>query len=191
MLARDVPYLGLKAGAAVTAASLSGRADTEASRSTRRLPAAAHAELGEDGADMVVDRLLGDVKTLGDLSVTHVLADESQDLKLAVRQPGRVALGRWPWPPRNPSGAALAKQARCDRGRGTRLEALEDRECLPMLLRIACTECDSLPRTRSSDRAMLPPRQPDPRLAQGRTVRRRPQSPASEARSVCARRLPR
>jgi hypothetical protein len=80
MLARDVPYLGLKAGALVTVPPLPGSTDTEASRSSRRLPAAAHTEFGEDGADMVVDRLLGDVKALRDFSVTHVLADKSEDL---------------------------------------------------------------------------------------------------------------
>jgi hypothetical protein len=80
MLARDVPYLGLTAGALVTVPPLPGSTDTEASRSSCRLPAAADAEFGEDGADMVVDRLLGDVKALGDFSVTHVLADKSEDL---------------------------------------------------------------------------------------------------------------
>src|SRR5690242_1260643 len=50
------------------------------------LRAAAHAELGEDVRDVVLDRLLGQEEALADLPVGQALADELQDVPLLLGQ---------------------------------------------------------------------------------------------------------
>ena len=50
----------------------------------RRLAARAHAELGEGGGEVALDRALGEEELVGDLGVGQALGDVGEDLALAV-----------------------------------------------------------------------------------------------------------
>jgi hypothetical protein len=89
------------------------------------LAAGSYAELSQHGGDMMVNRLLRDHHSLGDLGVAQALGEARQHLKLAGREPGRVRSRPGPWSPRYSAHAALAKSAGDDRGRGPGAQPLQ------------------------------------------------------------------
>ena len=81
------------------------------------LGAVAEVELGEDPADVGLDRLLRQHQRVGDLAVGQAAGDQLGDLQLARGQAGEL-IGTWPvaaWlaqvPPPDPESAALRKGA--------------------------------------------------------------------------------
>src|SRR3954452_5698838 len=64
----------------------------------RRLGAAAHGELAEDRADVMVDRALGEEELAGNLGIAQAARHEPQYLDLTRRQPCRVLARRGPRP---------------------------------------------------------------------------------------------
>src|SRR6185437_16922910 len=59
------------------------------------LSPALHAQLGEQGRYIVLDRLLGEEEALADLPVGQALADQLQDLLFLLGEPGqRIGAGR-------------------------------------------------------------------------------------------------
>ena len=105
----EIPYLG----AEVLAGGVGGR-----------LGPVAQAELGQQVADVVLDRLAGDEQPLGDLGVGQAGPDQLQDLGLAPGQ-GADPLGAGPdrrpeRPQQGPGGDGVA-------GRLQPLEVLQGR----------------------------------------------------------------
>jgi len=67
---------------------------------------------------MMIDRLLRDDQTLGDLRIAQSLGEQGEHLELAGGETGRVITRPWTRPARHAAHASLAQSPGDDRGRG-------------------------------------------------------------------------
>ena len=73
-----------RSGALLHVPVLALRLETSGVRGDLR--ASLHAQLGQQRRDVVLDRLLGQVELLGDLSIRVPLTDQIEDVKVEVNQ---------------------------------------------------------------------------------------------------------
>src|ERR1700749_1480664 len=91
-----------------------GRHEADSVGRGGRLASAAYVEFAQDRRDVMVDRLLGDEQSSGDLRVAQVLGQQRQEVELSGSEPGGVGAGlsaRSPWDPASAAGPQSAPDA--------------------------------------------------------------------------------